>query len=281
MGEAAVDFRSEWSRKLTVSGARVSEIKFHPDQFCPKHWHKHPSLGIVIQGVVVKEFAKATVVIESSGGFAMPAGILHSDHFGPGSRVVIIEIDPEHPISAQRLEVCGPIFERWHKFDDQRLSRLGQRLVRELRRPDDATSMAVDGLVGEILSVATRCNGFTSESDQQDLPDWLIEARDYARSELNRRISVPEIAERVGVHPAYLARRFRSEFGVTPAAYARNARLNWASERLIETDLSIAEIAIQAGFSDQSHFTRAFKRFVDLTPAQYRDSFQNNSGMRG
>lgn len=235
------------------------------------HWHNRHSLGIVLQGEISKRFPDSAVVISSNDGFTLPAGTLHSDHFEPGSRTLVIELEPDHPLSAQRLELCGRIFERWHKIKDEQLRWLGQRLARELQRPDEAAVLAIDGLVGEVLSVATRA---TLEDEEATTPDWLLEARDIAQNQINRRVSVSEIANRVGVHPAYLARRFRAEFGVTPGTYARNARLEWAARQLIDSDLAIAELAIQAGFSDQSHFTRAFRRYLDQTPAQYRENYR-------
>lgn len=270
VAEVAINYCSEASRGLNVTGARVNELQFPPDHHCPAHWHHFPSLGIVLNGEIRKKFAKASVVIRSGEGFTMPAGILHTDYFGPKNRVVVIEIDPDHPLSARRLEMCKPIFDQWMTFEVPQLRWLGQRLASELRRPDGATPLAMEGLIGEILSVATR---YVASAAPANIPDWLFEAREIARTHITERVSVQEIAARVGVHPAYLARRFRAEFGVTPGAFARNARLHWAAERLLESDHSIAEIAIQAGFSDQSHFTRAFRHYVDQTPAQYRDTY--------
>jgi len=273
MAATALSYRSEWSRGLSVTGARVNEVQFRPNHYCPMHWHKYPSVGIVLKGKLSKQFKESSVTLDASSGYTLPAGILHTDDFGPGSRAIVIEIDPEHPVSAQRLTLCRPIFERWRKIEDQQLHWLGQRLAAEVRRPDGAASLAVDGLVGEVLSVVTRA---VIKTQTTEAPEWLIEARDIAGNELHRRVSVTEIAEHVGVHPAYLARRFRAEYGVTPGAYARNARLEWAASKLIETDVPIAELAIQAGFSDQSHFTRAFRRFIDQTPAQYRESYRHS-----
>ncbi len=263
MAATAVNYRSEWSRRLHVTGARVSEVEFRPNHFCPAHWHRRPSLGIVLKGQIRKQFSDVTVEIPANDAFTMPAGILHTDHFGPGSRAVVIEIEPEHPLSIQRLEVCGTIFERWRRVEDEQLRWMGHRLAGELSDPDHAATLAIDGLIGEILSVVTRS---ATEKHTIDIPDWLMEAREIAGNVVNRRVSVAEIADEVGVHPAYLARRFRAEFGVTPGAFARNARLDWAAGRLIESEISISELAIQAGFADQSHFTRAFRRYIDKTP---------------
>lgn len=274
MAARAVDYRSEWSRLLRVNGARVSEIQYDSIEFCTMHWHSRPSLGIVLQGEISKEFAKSSILIESNGGFAMPAGILHTDHFGAGTRIIMIEIDASHPLSIERLKVCAPVFDHWIKIDDHRIGAIGRRIASELHQADSATMLAVDSLIGEALSIATRRASQTPGDSVA--PHWLLQARDIARRSLNRRVTVAEIATQVGVHPAYLARRFRDEFGVTPGTYARNARLHWAAERLIRTDLAIAEIAIQAGFADQSHFTRAFRRFINQTPAQYRDRYRQS-----
>jgi AraC family transcriptional regulator len=236
------------------------------------HWHERPSLGIVLKGVIRKRFRDASVAIRTNDAFTLPAGIHHTDDFGPGSRAVVIEIDPDHPLSAERLQVCGSLFDHWLTIKDPQLRWLGRRLASELRHPDGASILAADGLVGEILSVVTRA--VSTPPARDDLPDWLITARAIAQNELNRRVSVTEIAREVGVHPAYLARRFRAEYGVTLGAFARNARLDWAATKLIETELPIAELAIQAGFSDQSHFTLAFRRYLNQTPAQYRECYR-------
>jgi AraC family transcriptional regulator len=57
-------------------------------------------------------------------------------------------------------------------------------------------------------------------------------------------------------------------------AYVRRLRLDWAASRLKMADEPIARIGLEAGFADQSHFTRAFKRYTGLTPAEYRSAFE-------
>jgi AraC family transcriptional regulator len=87
-------------------------------------------------------------------------------------------------------------------------------------------------------------------------------------------LRVAALAQAVDVHPAHLARTFRERFGLSIGAYARRRRLEWAAARLARSDgsadLSLAALAAEAGFADQSHFTRAFKRWAGLTPDRYR-----------
>ena len=79
-----------------------------------------------------------------------------------------------------------------------------------------------------------------------------------------------EVAATVGVHPVHLARVFRLHYGTPVGAYVRGLRLEWAAGRLTASDDNIAQIALQSGFYDQSHFTRAFKHQFGLTPLAYR-----------
>jgi AraC family transcriptional regulator len=70
--------------------------------------------------------------------------------------------------------------------------------------------------------------------------------------------------------PAGLARAFRLRYGTPLGTYARGLRLTWAAGQLTDSNDAIAQIALEAGFFDQSHFTRTFKRHFGLTPQAYR-----------
>src|SRR5437667_238344 len=83
-------------------------------------------------------------------------------------------------------------------------------------------------------------------------------------------IVVVEADDGIGVHPAHLARAFRARYGETLGEYVRRLRLEWAAGEMIATDKPLTFLAVEAGFCDQSHFTRAFKRQFGITPARFR-----------
>jgi AraC family transcriptional regulator len=72
------------------------------------------------------------------------------------------------------------------------------------------------------------------------------------------------------VHPGYLASAFRRHFGCTIGEFVRRQRIALACRALTDGDAPLADVAIEAGFADQSHFTRTFKRQLGMTPAAYR-----------
>jgi AraC family transcriptional regulator len=83
-------------------------------------------------------------------------------------------------------------------------------------------------------------------------------------------VGLAEIAAEVGVHPVHLASTFRRYFHHTMGDYQRQLRVEFACRQLASGCASLGEIALAAGFADQSHFVRVFKRHLGITPGAYR-----------
>jgi AraC-like DNA-binding protein len=81
-------------------------------------------------------------------------------------------------------------------------------------------------------------------------------------------VSLNELAQHVGLSPYYFLRVFCAEVGMPPYTYLESVRIRHA-QRLIESGKSLAEVAIEVGFSNQSHLTRSFKNIIGVTPGQY------------
>jgi AraC family transcriptional regulator len=104
-------------------------------------------------------------------------------------------------------------------------------------------------------------------------PLWLRQARDLIQDRFAERLTLDEIATTAGIHPAHLARSFRSYFGTSIGEYQRGLRLEYASKQLADTRSSILTIALAAGFADQAHMSRIFRNHTGLTPAKFRAQF--------
>ena len=107
------------------------------------------------------------------------------------------------------------------------------------------------------------------------VPHWLTDARDYLHDPGEAR-SLSEVAVAVGVHPATLARGFRKAYGCSVGAYLRRLRVARAARQLADTDAPLAEIALSAGFSDQSHFSNVFRRETGLSPSAFRRAVRSD-----
>jgi len=87
---------------------------------------------------------------------------------------------------------------------------------------------------------------------------------------LSQSIELAELAGIAGLSVFHFARQFKQSAGVTPHSFVVQKRVERAREMLGRTDLSLSEIAIATGFSDQSHFARHFRQMLGTTPGQFR-----------
>ena len=94
------------------------------------------------------------------------------------------------------------------------------------------------------------------------------QARRYIDECFAQGINLTQLAEHVSLSPYYLLRVFRAEVGMPPYAYLESVRIRQA-QRLIEAGKSLAEVAVEVGFSSQSHLTQRFKQIIGVTPGQY------------
>lgn len=103
------------------------------------------------------------------------------------------------------------------------------------------------------------------------VPGWLERARVLlADPDDQGRGDVAAVAEALGIHRVYLARRFRAAFGIAPAGYRLRRRAQRAIGLLRATALPMSQVAAQAGFFDQSHLSRAIRHVTGRSPAAHR-----------
>lgn len=99
---------------------------------------------------------------------------------------------------------------------------------------------------------------------------FVCAVRAYVERHLGENVAVRDIAAAVGLHPSYCNTRFHAETGESLKQYIHRRKTREAQRLLRETPRSISEIGTALGYFDQSHFTRVFKKYAGMTPAQYR-----------
>jgi AraC family transcriptional regulator len=94
----------------------------------------------------------------------------------------------------------------------------------------------------------------------------------YVEENLDRNITLADLAGLVQLSVFHFLRKFRTEFGCPPHAYVMRRRIEHAKRQLARRDIPLKIVAANCGFSDQSHMTRLFRRLLGTTPAEYRNS---------
>jgi AraC family transcriptional regulator len=127
--------------------------------------------------------------------------------------------------------------------------------------------LAIEALVLELLVGLVRHNRVAKPVS----PGWVKCIQEFIRNDLTATPSLEELARLVGYHPVHVARSFRSFTGMTIGEYVRRQRVERAHQLLSDPNLTLAQVAQLAGFSDQSHLTRLFRRCLNVTPKQLRE----------
>ncbi|EWC42712.1 helix-turn-helix domain-containing protein [Pseudomonas stutzeri] len=106
--------------------------------------------------------------------------------------------------------------------------------------------------------------------------EQLQRAAAYIAEHCTQALRLEDICQAAGLSPSYLIRTFKQHYGMTPHAYLLNRRIQ-RSQHWLRQGHDLAEVALAAGFADQAHFQRTFKRQLAATPGQYRDRVATGS----
>lgn len=98
-------------------------------------------------------------------------------------------------------------------------------------------------------------------------------AREYLQEHYSRQVSLEEVAEAIGLSPAYLSTMFKKEMGISFSDCLISCRMDAAKELLKSSDLSMAEVAEQVGYADAKYFSKTFNKVVGLKPSVYRKMY--------
>lgn len=140
-----------------------------------------------------------------------------------------------------------------------------------------ASSLFVDPIVKAIANRFIAINYHTPVAEpgkqtQQLTNRQMHRIRDFVEANLETDIRLDMMAAVCGRSTEYFVRVFKATAGVSPYQYVLNLRIERAKALLGVEGTSIADVALQCGFSHQEHLTRMFRRFTGVTPGRYRRS---------
>ena len=247
---------SERIRGLRLIRARTMQTDFR------RHSHRTILVGVVRRGQRRLLLPDGELRVAPGEGFLLPAGLAHRCHSDAMHSYRVVSIAPElwrnfapPPQRAQVLRVGSPAL------------LAARRLIAGLRGAHVA--LAVDaGLVALLQAL-------DPDADTADAPPpaaRLLAVRDWLETHSGEVVRLTTLARLAGCSPGLINRLFRQQFGLPPYEYLLQRRLRVAAQRLRESAQSLADIAYEAGFADQSHLQRLFRRAYGTTPQAYRQA---------
>src|SRR5262245_18550751 len=257
-------FLGETVHELRLDDLFLADVRYPERRRLPFHVHSRPYFCLIRGGTYTEGYDRKTRRCDPGMLVFHPAGESHSETFDESQVASFnVEIGPEW---IRRLGEFGTPLDQPVEFESGEVVTLAFRMAEELNSNDAEARLSIEALTWEILAA---CGG-TSAGVGSSPPQWLKDARDVFDSGLDESVSLRSVAREVGIHPVYFAAAFRRFHGCSPGQYLRRKRFERARHLISNPALPLAQVAIDAGFSDQSHLNRVFRRFTGMSPGQYR-----------
>jgi AraC family transcriptional regulator len=245
-----------------VAGVLLTEVRHSAAKAVDEHQHDASYFSLLLEGAYEERGAGFDLRYEPYTLVFHAAGTPHEDRMLGPCRFFAVDLLPHwESVIAELGGARAHVFELaggdpvW----------LVLRLYREFLARADAAEATVEALTYELCAhVAAR------SAEELHEPAWLAQADAAVHEEFRQPLDLRRLALTIGVHPTHLCRAFRRFRGHTISDAVIGARVQFVARRLAESGESLASIAAEAGFTDQSHMTRTFKRVTGSSPGDHR-----------
>jgi AraC family transcriptional regulator len=239
----------------------VVMLRDFPDHVCWEDNRQSPTHDFRAGDCMIKDLQRQPTVLMSSPihflDFYLPRTTLDKlAEEANAPRIVNLEYVPGEPIH------------------DTVLSNLGQALGGAFERPEEANQLFMDHVMMAVATHVAREYGGLKIGGRQSrggLAGWQERrATEMISAHLSGQIALQDVAAACNLSISHFSRAFRETTGLAPHQWLLQQRVEAAKAAMRTAHLSLAEIALNCGFADQSHFTRVFSRSVGVSPGCWR-----------
>jgi AraC family transcriptional regulator len=251
-----------------------------PPVMIPRHEHPEHFLHLVLRGNVRYEVTThgKHLQFHSRPGtiFILPRGTVDEINWTGETQRVAMAIHPR--VLTKALEETAhrddvELKEHWDLLDHH-ISTLLSEIVADLDEQSPAGTMYGESLVNALSVYLLKRYAVwpvTPASFKGGVPKWrLNRVLEYISENLDRDVSLSQLALIAGMSPHYFAELFRKSTGHTPYNYVLLQRIERAKHQLRERKYTIIEVGLNTGFQNPSHFARVFRQFAGTSPSRFR-----------
>jgi AraC family transcriptional regulator len=258
------NYLSTTQRSVNYNGLIISDTEYINQQAFPVHYHENLYIAYVVKGHYTEETKKnKTRCLPGTVVFHNVCEEHSNSGFSGYSRIINLEIQNKwlegHDISPNELE--GNI-----KSNTIDIQCCMNRVAEEYLNTDDASQLEIESSVMKILANILSIGSIYSNG----IPKWVKVTKELLHENNTGSLNLKFISETSGVHPVHISRDFPRYFNASFSDYIRKVRIGKARAMLADDSMPLSAIAVDCGFSDQSHFIRVFRKFTGVTPLEYR-----------
>ncbi|MFZ5556137.1 MAG: helix-turn-helix domain-containing protein [Pseudomonadota bacterium] len=240
----------------------------------PRQFHEEFEIGVVIAGAARVRLRGAGEVVPAGQLVLLEPGVAH-DVSVPGGelcdfRVFYVPTDVVADAARALGLDAGAVHFRQMSNVDPTLAGMAESVHRGFQR--EGSWLAEQTRFAEMLLHLLARHGAgprRRDTSPDAWPDGVRRARELLHDRLAENVTLDELALAAGLSRYHFLRVFRAATGLPPHTYQTTIRIA-AAKRLLRAGLAAGQVALETGFSDQSHFSRHFRRRVGVTPAEFR-----------
>ncbi len=250
----------ELKSRKQFQGFSIVDVCYQPGETYGKHIDRKSRISVILRGEV-QEIATGKEVFAKPGNLVFkPGDLMHQNSFGKkGGRILSVIFEDASTEMGDSKWVDDW---RWHQeIDSTKRAFQFAKCLQELEEIDDIVEELTD-LKASLIRSESIC--------KKEIPTWLQIVHENIMDDFSVTLRTKDLAENMGVHPVYLARAFRKYYGCSIKQRIQQRRIDFVINALSKQETNISEIAMNAGFSDQSHLTRSFKDLLDMSPGKFR-----------
>ena len=230
--------------ELDLGASHLCHVTYAPGAEFDTHRHERACLSLIVDGDYMEWMGCGPRRVRRHAVRRYGAGSTHAARIGArGARVV---------------NLTDPNDREWRSAPSPHAHGLLWQIAKELDGTetfDDMSRLHLESLVHELQG------GKSFES-----PEWLDTIVAFLREDPTVPWTLTELGRSVSVHPAHLARAFKNRLGMTVGEFVRRLRVARAATELRRSGANLAWVALEAGFYDQSHMGKWFRRYLGATP---------------
>lgn len=224
----------------------------------PMHFHQNPHISLLLSGHHLEKRKGKEFCRKPGDVLFCRAGESHQFISGTSAQNVNIELDQDF---LKQYEISENQIERALNQVDVKLKIL--KMFHELTIQGKEMESSIQMLLLDLLH---REKKEISSSP----PPWLDTLLILMHESWMEALTLEELSLQLGVHPVSISKYFTKFLGCTFGEYRRKLKVSKSLEFIKNSQFKLTEIAYQAGFADQSHFSRSFKSLVGFTPKAYQ-----------
>lgn len=256
------EFFGQTNETLSFDGLIITDTEY-THSFVDWHYHENPYFTFLLQGNMTEGNKKET--------YDCSAGTLLYHHWEDAH----YNIKPDIFTRGFHIEISENWFEKFQlsknktegsfNIKNPASKLLIHQIFKESKLNDNSFELSIHQLLLHIFNqVSNQKENLGKE------PIWVKQIDEILHENFTEKLNLDELSQTLNIHPIHLSRDFHKYFHCNLGEYLRKLKVEKSLKILNEYE-SLSEVALECGFSDQSHFIRCFKENIGITPLKYKN----------